>query len=148
MADPVVFKNAFTAWSSSTGSAAATQIPGVKSVEMPLTKAELANSVMGDGAETFHPGLIGAQIAVMTRQEFTTGGMDSQAWTRWNSETKFRLKFRAVNSAVSSSNPSYIFSRVGLFSMTPMSGQHGALLENSLQFRLLSGCTVTRSTST
>lgn len=155
MAEPVLFKNGFTAWSTSTGSPAADQLLGVKSVQLPFDKAQLANSVMGDGAETFHPGLISVPISVTQRQDFTTGGAalgdfgaDKEAWTRWNGETKFRLKVRAVNSAVSSTNPSYVFSSVRLFSYTPITGSHGQLLENKLEFRMTSGCTITRSTST
>ena len=155
MAEPTLFKNAFVAWSTSTGAVAADQIPGVKSAEVPLSKAELANSVMGDGGETFFPGLIGAPISVTCRQDFTTGaalgdgGVDKEAWTRWNSEVKFRVKVRPVNAAASSTNPSYMFSRVGLFNHTPFGGgQHGQLLENKLEMRMLSGCTVSRSTST
>ena len=58
MADPVLFSNGFFAWSTSTGAAAADQVKGIKSIELPFNKAELANSVMGDGAATFYPGIM------------------------------------------------------------------------------------------
>ena len=155
MADPVLFSNGFFAWSTSTGSPAADQVKGIKSVELPFSKAELANSVMGDGAATFHPGLMSIPITVTQRQEFTTGGAalgdfgaDKEAWTRWNAGTKFRVKARPVNAVVSSTNPSYIFSGVSLFAYAPIKGSHGQLLDSQLKFGLLSGCTATRSTST
>ncbi len=155
MAEPTLFKNAFVGWTTSTGAAVYSQIAGVKSCQVPLSKAELANSVMGDGAETFYPGLISAPISVVSRQDFTTGGaalgafgLDKEVWTRWNSELKFRVKVRPVNSAVSSVNPSYIFNRVGVFSHKPIGGGHGELLENPIELRLLSGCTVVRSSAT
>lgn len=156
MADPVLFSNGFFAWSTSTGSAAADQVRGIKSVELPFSKAELANSVMGDGAATFYPGIMSIPITVQQRQEFTTGsgstlgdfGADKEAWTRWNAGSKFRVKVRAVNSAVSSVNPSYVFNAVSLFAYNPIKGSHGQLLESTLKFALLSGCTVSRSTTT
>jgi len=155
MADPVLFSNGFFAWSTSTGAAAADQVKGIKSIELPFSKAELANSVMGDGAATFYPGIMSIPITVQQRQEFTTGGAalgdfgaDKEAWTRWNAGTKFRVKARAVNAAVSSTNPSYLFSGVSLFAYNPIKGSHGQLLESTLKFGLLSGCLVTRSTST
>lgn len=147
MATATLFKNGLAQWSTATGTAYA-EIPDVKSIELPLSKAELANSVMADGAETFFPGLISAPITVTTRQSFEAGGADVAAWTRWNSETRFRLKVRAVDAAVSSTNPSYKFEPCSVFSITPVSGQHGQLLENVITIRLLSGGTVTRSTST
>lgn len=150
MAEPTLFKNGYVAWTTSTGSSTYTEISGVKSVAVPLSKAELANGVMGDGAEVFYPGLISAPISVAARQDFTTlaVGVDAQVWARWNGETKFRVKIRPVDAAVADDNPSYIFNRVGLFNHTPIEGQHGALLENKLEFRLLSGATVARSSST
>lgn len=150
MAEPTLFKNGYVAWTTSTGSSAYVEIAGVKSISMPLSKAELANGVMGDGAEVMYPGLISAPISVTCRQDFTTAaaGVDKQAWARWNGEMKFRVKVRPVDGAVADDNPSYIFDRVGLFNHTPIEGQHGVLLENKLEFRLLSGATVARSSST
>ena len=63
MAEPTLFKNGGLAWSTATTTAAPfTQIPGVKSVEVPLSKAELANGVMSDNGEVFFPGLISAPV--------------------------------------------------------------------------------------
>lgn len=155
MPEPTLYKNAAVFWSTSTGSAAADQIPGVKSLAFPLSKAELDNAVMGDGGTAVYPGLFSSPMTVRCRQDFSTGaalgdgGVDKEAWTRWNSETKFRVKFRPVNAAASSTNPSYILNRVGLFQHTPFgNGEHGQLLENTLEMRILSGCTISRSTST
>lgn len=132
----------------STSTPYATVPGGAKSIEVPFTKAELANSIFGDSAETFFPGLISAPLSVIYRQDFGATGVDFKLWTKWNSEVKFKVKIRPVNATFSSTNPSYIFNRVGLFSITPVSGAHGALLENKAEFRLLSGGSVLRSTTT
>lgn len=142
-----LFKDAYVYWTTATGGAYA-EVPDVKSVEIPLSKAELANSVMGDGAETFFPGLVSAPITVTARQSFASGGADAAAWTRWNLESRIKVKVRVVDAAVSTTNPSYIFNPCTVFSITPISGAHGQLLEQVIGIRLLSGATVTRSTST
>lgn len=148
MADPVVFKNGKISWSTSTSTGAVfTQIPGAKSVELPFSKAELADSVMGDNGETFFPGLISAPITVTQRQDFTTDGADDLAWGKWNGETKFRAEFAPVNAVLSVTNPGYRFSAVYLSAIQPLSGAHGVALENNLQLRMLSGCVISRETS-
>ena len=148
MAEPVLFKDGRAAWSTGTATGELTQISGIKSVELPLTKAELANSVMSDVAETFFPGLISSPITVVARQDFTTGGVDDEVYGRWNSETAFHFEAAAVNATISTTNPAYRFNHVRVFAHTPISGAHGVLLENSFQLRMQSGCTVTRLTST
>jgi hypothetical protein len=148
MADPVLLSNAFVAFTTSTGSSAYTEVAANKSLEVPLNKAELANSVMGDSAETFFPGLTTAPVSLTHRQDFTVGGIDAKFYTLWNLSTPFNLKFRPVDAAVSSTNPSYILKPVRIFSITPISGAHGVLLENQVTLRLGSGGTVTRSTTT
>jgi hypothetical protein len=148
MADPVLLKNAFVSFSTSTGSAVYTEVDANKSIELPLSKAELANSVMGDGAETFFPGLISVPISLTHRQDFGAAGIDKKFYDLWNNGTAFRLKVRPVDAAASSTNPSLIFSSVRIFSITPISGAHGVLLENVATLKLGSGATVTRSTST
>lgn len=150
MAEPTLFKDAKVAFSTSTATTSAfVELAGVKSVEIPLAKAELANSVMGDNAETFFPGLISAPITITARQDFTTAaaGIDALVWARWNSETKFRMQVAPNDTTISSTNPMYEFDRVGIFSHTPISGAHGALLENAIEVRLLSGGAVTRATN-
>lgn len=150
MADPVVFKNAYVAFSTSTGSASYTELAGVKTVEMPLSKAELADAVMGDVAEVMYPGIYSAPLSLTCRQDFTTAaaGVDKLLYARWQAETAFRVKIRPVDAAVASSNPSYIFDKMRIFSITPLSGSHGQLLENRASLKLGSGGTLTRSTST
>lgn len=147
MAEPLLFRDASVYWTTATGSTTFTEIPDVKSVEIPFSKAELANSVMSDGAETFFPGLISAPITITCRQSFESGGADAAFWTRWNSETKFKLRIRPSDTGTAgTTNPQYVFSRVSVFAITPISGAHGVLLENAAQLRMLSGSTLTRST--
>jgi len=153
MADPTVFKNAYIALTTSTASTTYLEMPGVKSISIPFSKAELPNGVMGDSAEVFHPGLISVPISVTMRQDFTTtvsasGGSDKLLWGLFNGETKVKMKVRAVDTTVSGTNPSYIMGPVGVFSFTPLDGSHGTLLEQKAEFRLRSPVTITRSTST
>lgn len=148
MANPVLLSNAYVAFTTSTGSAVYTEVDANKSIELPLSKAELANSVMGDSAETFFPGLTSAPVTLVHRQDFGTAGIDKKFYTLWSASTPFRLKFRPVDAAASSTNPSFILSPVRIFSVTPISGAHGVLLDNSITLKLGSGATVTRSTTT
>src|SRR5688572_23689871 len=97
MAEPTVFKNGYIAFTTSTASTTYVEVPGVKTISLPFSKAELANSVMGDVAETFHPGLISIPIEVTMRQDFTTtvaatSGADKLLWNLWNNETKITVK--------------------------------------------------------
>jgi len=153
MAEPTVFKNGYVAFTTSTASTTYLEIPGAKTISFPFSKAELANSVMGDVAETFHPGLISIPIELTTRQDFTTtvaatSGADKLFWNLWNGEAKFTIKARAVDAAVSGTNPSYKFSPCRVFSFTPIDGSHGQLLEQKVSIRLASTFALTRSTST
>lgn len=147
MADPVLFKNCFVGYSTSTA-AAYVELPGVKEVNLGISRAELANSVMGDDAETFYPGLLSVPVSVKMRHDFTTNGPDENLWPQFNNRTKGRLKIRPVDAAVSTTNPSYILPGVYITGLTPVSGAHGQLLEQNAEFRLASGHTFTRSTST
>lgn len=136
MADPVLFKNAYVLLGTSTGSY--TNFTGaVKGVQFPLSKAELPNSVMGDLAETFEQGLESCQISLPMRQDFTTAGVDAKSYSWWKNGNKLYGVFRPVNAATSTSNPEYRV-RVKIFNIEPMNGNHGELLANNLQLRLLS----------
>jgi hypothetical protein len=153
MAEPTVFKAGFVAVTTSTASSTYVALPGIKSASFPFSKAELANGVMGDVGEPFHPGLISIPIEVTLRQDFTTtvaatSGADKLLFNLWNNESKVRMKFRATNAGVSGTNPSYILTPVRCFAFTPVDGSHGALLENKASFRIASTFTLTRSTST
>ena len=89
-------------------------------------------------------------ISITARQDFTSavGGVDKFVHTRLAARTAFKMKIRPVNSAVSATNPSYILSKGRFHSESPLDGSHGSLLENKIEFRAQSGCTITRSTST
>ena len=151
MATETLLSNALVSFTTSTASSTYTERPDLKSLEMPFSRAELANSVMGDSAETFALGLISLPISLTYRQSFTTAAstqVDKFFYDRLVNGTKARMKIRAVDAAVSGTNPSYILSPVLVTSFTPVSGQHGQLLEQSVTLRLASGATITRSTST
>lgn len=154
MAEPTVFKNGWIAFTTSTASTTYLEVPGVKTITIPLSKEKLNNSVMGDVAVVYHPGLISAPIDIVVRQDFTTvvaatSGADKLFYNLWNSETKFTCKVRAVDAAASGTNPSYKFSPVRVFNHNPFGpGNHGQLLENPISIDLASGFALTRSTST
>lgn len=150
MADPTLFQNGAVFFATSTGSVASAQIAGVKSVSAPFTHAELDDAVMGDVLGAKYPGLQDRPISIVCRQDFTTAatGVDKLVYTRQENRTAFRVKLRPVNAAVSSTNPSYLFSRMRIFKSTPIDGAHGQLLENKIELKPCTGCTVTRSTST
>jgi hypothetical protein len=153
MAEPTVLKNCYLAFTTSTASTTYVEVPGLKTISWTLAKAELANGVMGDVAEPFHPGLISLPIEITTRQDFTTtvaatSGADKLFYNLWANETKFTIKTRAVDAAVSGTNPSYKFTPVRVFSLTPIDGSHGALLEQKVSIRPASTFALTRSTST
>lgn len=155
MAEATLFRNGYAAFTTSTASTTYLEIPGVKSISIPFSRAELANSVMGDVAETFEQGLFSIPIEISTRQDFTTtvaatSGADKLFYNLVNGGAKVKLKVRAVDSAVSGTNPSYLFSPVKAFSFTPIDGSHGQLLEQKVSVRLCSnaGTPWTRSTST
>lgn len=150
MADPTLFQNGAVFFATSTGSVASAQLSGVKSVSAPFTNAQLEDAVMGDVLEAKYPGLQNRPISITCRQDYTTAatGVDKLVYTRQEARTAFRVKLRPVNSAVSSTNPSYLFTRMRIFNSTPIEGAHGELLGNKIELMPASGCTVTRSTST
>lgn len=151
MATETLLSNAYVAFTTSTASSTYTERPDLKSLETPFSRDKLANGVMGDSANVSAHGLIGVPISLKYRQSFTTAAgtqIDKFFYDRLVNGTKFRMKTRAVDAAVSGTNPSYIYGTVGVFGFTPISGQHGQLLEQSVTLELMSGCTITRSTST
>lgn len=152
MADPVVFRNGYFAVASSTSSNTYNVFVGVKSVQMPLSRAELDNAAMGDDIDGKYPGIFSAPVTVTYRQDFSTGAaplaVDKNLWTYFTNRTALKIKARAVNSGVTNVNPSYKEDRVYIFGITPIVGSHGQILENKVEFRPASGCTLTRSTST
>lgn len=148
MADPVVFSNGYLALTTSTGSSTYTAPVGLKSVSIPISRAELEDAAMGDDITATFPGIVSAPISARFRQNFAAGGIDALAFTRWNSKTLFRAKVRPVNSAVATANPSLIWNRVYISRITPVQGQHGEILYNDIEFRPATGCSFSRSTST
>lgn len=155
MAEATLLRNAYIALTTSTGSSTYLEIPGVKSFNGPWSRAELANGVMGDVHEAMEQGLFSIPIDVTVRQDYTTsvsasGGADKLFYNLLNNGTKIKMKVRAVDAAVSGTNPSYIYSPIKIYSHSPISGSHGQLLENAATFRLASngGTPWVRSTST
>jgi hypothetical protein len=148
MADPVVFTNGFLAWSTSTAAVASAAPVGLKSVTIPISRAELDDAVAGDDISATFPGIQSAPVSARYRQNFAAGGVDALSFARWNAKTMFRIKARAVNAAVSTSNPSLLWTRVYISSITPVSAGHGETLWNDIEFRPASGCVFSRSTST
>ena len=153
MADPTLFQNGYFAITTSTASSTYVELPGVKSISLPFSNAELDDAVMGDVVEAKYPGLQSRPISVTARQDFTTtlaatSGLDKRIYTLQENRTAVKVKIRPADAAVSGTNPSYIYNRVRVFSSSPIDANHGELLVNKIEFRLASGGTVTKSTST
>lgn len=121
---------------------------GVKSITSPISRAELDDAVMGDDISATYPGIASAPISFRVRQNFASTGIDAWLWTRFINKTPFKAKVRPVNGAVATTNPTLRWTRVYIASLTPVSAGHGETLWNDVELRPMSGCTVTRSTST
>ena len=148
MADPLVFTNGFLGFTTATSTAGAYTAPvGLKSVTIPISRAELDDAAMGDDISATFPGIITGPISARFRQNYAVGGIDSVAYVRWNAKTMFRADVRPVNAVVSTTNPAYRWSRVYIASITPVNGAHGEILYNDLEIRPASGCVFSRSTS-
>ena len=149
MADPTVFTNGFLGFTTSTGSGGTYTAPaGLKSVTIPISRAELEDGAMGDDISATFPGIQSAPISARFRQNYAAGGIDALAFARWNSKTLFRAKVRPVNAAVSTANPTLLWTRIYISSITPIQGAHGEILYNDIELRPATGCTFSRSTST
>jgi len=144
MAEPVVFENAKAEWTTATGGAY-TEVPDVSSVSAPFSRAELDDAVMGDTLSVKYPGILDAPISVTCRQSLLNAGVDENAFNKLNLRTAFKFRLRPVDAAVTTDNPAYVWDRVRVFSVTPMDGAHGAKLENKIEIRAASGCTLTRA---
>lgn len=150
MADPTVFRNGYFALTTATGSAAYVNTVGIKNINAPISRAELADAVMGDDIAAIYPGIMTAPVTVEHRQDFATAaaGIDKKYWNLFNNRTAVRAKIRPTSGAVASTNPSLVYNRVFVTSVTPIMGQHGQLLGNKIELRVGSGGTVVRSTAT
>jgi hypothetical protein len=151
MTDPVVFENGYVAFTTGTATGAAyTEVAGVKSIRLSVSRADLDDAVMGDALEAKYPGILSAPLALECRQDFTTqaAGVDKLSSARLIGRTAFKVKVRAVDAAVADDNPSYIWTRVSIFNTSPIDGKHGELLVNKIDLKPRSGCAFSRSSST
>jgi len=150
MADPVVFTDCLVSTTTATGSAVYTELSGVKSVTLPISRDDLDDAVMGDTIGAKYPGRLDIPVDIVCRQDFATAaaGVDKLVYTRLINRTAFRLKIRPVDAAVSGPNPSYILNKVRFHAATPIDGKHGDPLENKLKVLPQSGCALSRSTAT
>lgn len=153
MAEPILFVNGYIAVTTSTASTTYVELPGIKSISLGNSNAELDDAVMGDTLDAKYPGLFSRPISVTARQDFTTtisasAGLDKRIYNLQENRTAIKIKVRPVDAAVSGTNPSTIYSRMRVFSSTPIDGSHGQLLENKIEFKPASLCAVSRSTST
>lgn len=108
---------------------------------------------MGDDAETFEQGLESGKLSVNFRQDFGASGIDTRLYSWWKNGTKLYGLFKPVNASTTTTNPEYRV-RVKVFSVVPLSGSHGQLLENKAGLGLLSATStssayngITRATS-
>lgn len=148
MADPIVFSNGALLFTTATATSGAYTAPvGLKSVTVPISRAELEDAVMGDDINATFPGIMTGPISARFRQNYAAGGIDALAYTRWNAKTMFRAEVRPVNTTVSTTNPALRWTRVYIASITPISGAHGEILYNDIELRPATGCVFSRATS-
>jgi len=147
---PTVFSNGWIAVTTGTSTGTLTAITGVKEITAPFSRAELNDSVMGDTLETFYPGVISAPISVVCREDYDSStGNNQKFYNLMINRTKFNVSLIPVNTTVSGTNP--VFYYEGMYCTQANAGPSGAWgtsVENRLEFRPASGCTVTRATST
>ena len=148
MANPTIFVDGFLALTTSTGSSTYLEVDAVKEVRMPISREEVDDAVMDDDIDAKFPGRVNAPLSAKLRQDFGASGNDVKFWNLLNNKTPVKAKVRPTDAAVATANPSYIFSKVRVFSITPISGAHGEPLMNEIEFRMSSGGVLSRSTST
>ena len=150
MSAPTVFTNCAIGVTTGTATGAVTLITGVKEVTAGISRAELGDSVMGDTVETFYPGVITAPISVVCREDYDSStGNNQKFYNLMINRTKFNVSIIPVNATVSGTNPVIYYE--GMYctaANAAPSGAWGTSVENRLEFRPASGCTVTRATST
>ena len=147
---PTVFVNGWIACTTDSSTGSLTAITGVKEVTAPLSRAELGDSVMGDTIETFYPGVITAPISVVCREDYDSStGNNQKFYNLMINRTQFNVSIIPVNATVSGTNPVIYYEGMYCTSANAApSGAWGTSVENRLEFRPASGCTVTRATST
>ena len=147
---PTVFSNGWIAVTTGTSTGALTEITGVKEITAPFSRAELHDSVMGDTLETFYPGVISAPISVVCREDYDSStGNNEKFYDLMNNRTKFNVAIKPVDGAASGTNPRIYYKGVYVTQANAApSGAWGNIVENRIEIRPASGCTVTRATST
>jgi hypothetical protein len=150
MSAPTVFSDGWIAVTTGTATGTLTRITGVKEITAPFSRAELADSVMGDTIEAMYPGVISAPVSVVCREDYDTStGVNVNFYTRMNSRTKFNLAIKPTNAAASGTNPRIYYEGVYCTQANAApSGAWGAAVENRIEFRPASGCVITYATST
>jgi len=148
MAAPLVFSNGFFAVSTDTGTPAETHFGNVKEIQLPVSREELDDSVMGDAAKVMYPGVqTGDAITVRFKQDYAAGSVDAKLWNIHNNRIKCNIRMRPTNAAVSSDNPSY-FCDAYLTSYPPLGGAFGVAVETTATWRIASGSYIQRSSDT
>lgn len=150
MGAPTVFTDGWIAVTTGTSTGTLTRITGVKEIQAPFSRAELADAVMGDTIEAMYPGILSAPISVVCREDYDTStGVNVNFYTRLLNRTKFNVAIKPTSSAASGTNPRVYYEGVYVYQANAApSGAHGAAVENRIEFRPASGCAITYATST
>jgi len=145
-----VFSNGWAAVTTGTSTGSLTAITGVKEITAPLARAELGDSVMGDTVEAMYPGVLQATISVLCREDYDTStGNNQKFYDLMNDRSKINLAIKPVNATASGTNPRVYYKGVYVTQANAApSGAWGASVENRIEFRPATGCTITRATST
>lgn len=147
---PTVFTNGWIAVTTGTSTGTLTAITGIKEITAPLSRAELPDSVMGDTIEAQYPGVISAPISVVAREDYDSStGNNEKFYDLLINRTKINCAIKPVNGNASGTNPRVYYEGVYVTQANAApSGAWGTSVENRIEIRPASGCTVTRATST
>ena len=150
MSAPTVFTNGYIAVTTGSSTGTLTAITGVKEVTAALNRSELPDSVMGDTVETFYPGPLSAPISVVCREDYDSStGNNEKFYDMMNDRTRINVAIKPVNASPSGTNPRLYYKGMYVTQANAApSGAWGASVENRIEFRPASGCTVVRATST
>jgi hypothetical protein len=118
----------------------------VQQVDLPLQRAEVDVTSMGDTASEIVLGLADATWTITVFNDYAAGNIDSQMFALNQTNTPFPVEVRPVNAARSTSNPAYTMTSL-LPQYNPVSGSVAAAVTTPLVFRNASQTGVQRLTA-
>ena len=106
----------------------------VRSITIETERAEVDVTAMGAQNIVNMPGLGDATITIEVLQDFAAGEVDATLWPLSTTTTPFTVAVRAVNAAISATNPEYQMSSL-MYSYSPIAGSIGDAMTTEVVFR-------------